>query len=71
MAGIRFALALFFLWLAYAAGIAAWDESTQAIASAQGGDAHAMLVAAFGGAQVVLLLGCAIAIVSGKLGWPR
>ncbi|HWI83484.1 hypothetical protein [Ramlibacter sp.] len=51
--------------------MAAWDESTQAIANAQRGDARGIVMAAFGGAQVALLIACAIAIVSGKPGWLR
>jgi hypothetical protein len=59
-------VALALLWLAYAVGASALDESVQTIAADDAADLRAVLIAAFGGAHVMLLIACAWAVAAGK-----
>jgi hypothetical protein len=68
---LRVAVAVFLLWAAYATGAAAWDESVQAIAIADPGDISGLLIAALGGASVLLLLACAFAVATASSRWLR
>jgi hypothetical protein len=61
---MRFAAALALLWLAYAVGAAALDESVQVMGADGAADLRGMLIAGFGGAHVMLLVACAWALAA-------
>jgi hypothetical protein len=65
-APIRLTVALLLLWLAYAVGASALDESVQTVAGNDAADLRAVLIAAFGGAHVMLLIACAWPIATGS-----
>jgi hypothetical protein len=67
---MRIVLALLLLWLAYAVGASALDESVQTIAADQATDLRGMLIAALGGAHVMLLIAAAYAIAAGMFRRP-
>jgi hypothetical protein len=69
-APMRIIVALLLLWLAYAVGLSALDESVQTIAADEATDVRGMLIAGFGGAHVMLLIAAAYAVAAGRLRRP-
>jgi hypothetical protein len=67
----RLVVTLFLLWLVYAVGAAALDESVQVLAGDGATDLRGILIAGVGGAHAMLLMAAAYAVAAGWLRGSR